>query len=117
MQRFVLLEQHHAELHWDFILEAGAGLRPWRLVRPPETPGDVIDAVALPDHRLHYLDYEGPVSDGRGMVKRWDAGAYDEVELEDAGTLGVRLHGSRVRGLVWLWRAGVDRWTFELRCE
>ena len=113
MPRFVILEHDHPELHWDFMLEAGAVLRTWRLARPPGAPADGIEAVALPDHRLHYLDYEGPVSHGRGVVKRWDAGEYVAVEPEDAGTLCVRLHGSRVLGLVWMRRTGEDRWRFE----
>jgi hypothetical protein len=113
MPRFVILEHDHPELHWDLMLETGGVLRTWRLARPPDAPGALIDAVALPEHRLHYLDYEGPVSQGRGVVQRWDAGEYDEVEPEDAKGLRVRLHGARARGLVWLRRAGEDGWTFE----
>jgi hypothetical protein len=113
MPRFVILEHDHPELHWDFMLEAGAVLRTWRLARPPEAPGAVIDAVALPDHRLHYLDYEGPVSRGRGLVQRWDAGEYADITPENAGMLSMRLEGSRVRGLVWMRQVGEDGWTFE----
>jgi len=109
MPRFVILEHDHPVRHWDLMLESGAVLRAWRLARPPETPGDAIDAVALPDHRLHYLDYEGPVSRGRGVVKRWDAGNYDEVEPDS-----LRLEGARVRGLVRMTRTGDSGWTFEL---
>jgi DNA polymerase Ligase (LigD) len=113
MPRFVILEHDHPERHWDLMLEAGAALRTWRLARPPEAPGEVIEATALADHRLHYLDYDGPVSHGRGVVKRWDAGEYEDVQPGDAETLCVRLHGSRVQGLVWMRRVGEDRWTFE----
>jgi DNA polymerase Ligase (LigD) len=117
MPRFVVLEHDHPELHWDLMLETGGALRTWRLARPPEAPGAVIDAVALPDHRLHYLDYEGPVSHGRGVVQRWDAGEYEDALPEGADIVCVRLYGSRVRGLIWMRRAGEDRWTFELRSD
>jgi DNA polymerase Ligase (LigD) len=104
MPRFVILEHDHPELHWDFMLEAGGALRTWRLARPPEMAGAIIDAVALADHRLAYLDYEGPVSGGRGSVKRWDAGHYEH----EADAL--RLDGMRVRGVVRLTALGGDRW-------
>jgi hypothetical protein len=96
--RFVILEHDHPTLHWDLMLEANGVLRTWRLTTPPQTPGEVIEAFALPDHRLHYLDYEGPVSGGRGVVKRWDAGDYEET----ADRLQFVLHGTRVDGVVCL---------------
>jgi hypothetical protein len=107
--RFVILEHDHPELHWDLMLETGASLRTWRLARPPQTPGDAIEALPLANHRLHYLDYEGPVSGGRGVVKCWDAGNYDEVDADH-----VRLQGARVRGLVRLTQTGASGWSFEL---
>src|ERR1700704_4821039 len=94
MPRFVILEHDHPVLHWDLMLEAGTALRTWRLARAPSAPGEVIDALALPDHRLFYLDYEGPVSGGRGVVKRWDAGEYEPMPLSAAEELCVRLHGT-----------------------
>jgi hypothetical protein len=112
MPRFVILEHDHPQLHWDLMLEAGAALRTWRLTRAPSTPGEAIDALALPDHRLEYLDYEGPVSGGRGAVKRWDAGDYDTLPARGAEELCVRLHGTRVRGIVRMTQVGQDGWTF-----
>ena len=34
-------------------------------------------ATRLPDHRLAYLEYEGPVSGNRGVVRRIDSGKYE----------------------------------------
>jgi hypothetical protein len=113
MPRFVILEHDHPVVHWDLMLEAGAALRTWRLARAPSTPGEVIDALALPDHRLFYLDYEGQVSGGRGVVKRWDAGAYETLASCDAAELRVRLHGAQIRGVVRLTRAVNNGLTFE----
>jgi len=78
MPRFVILEHDHPSLHWDLMLEAGDVLQTWRLANPPEVGSSPIDAMALGDHRIAYLEYEGPVSGNRGAVRRWDAGVFDE---------------------------------------
>jgi hypothetical protein len=112
MPRFVILEHDHPELHWDFMLEVDGGLRTWRLTTEP-CAGEATYATPLSDHRLAYLDYEGPVSGNRGKVCRWDRGEY-EVEVESEACLTVRCRGVKVRGSVrlsrmpdgweWIWR-------------
>jgi hypothetical protein len=98
--------------HWDFMLEMAAVLRTWALASEPgrEAP---IAAQALADHRLHYLDYEGPISADRGEVSRWDSGQYS-IESEQPGELVVRLLGSRLRGRATLRREDAEnqRWRF-----
>ena len=84
MPRFVILEHDYPELHWDFMLECAGALKTWRLAEPPATHGELIAAVALEDHRLDYLDYEGPVSGNRGRVKRWDRGDYEGSLASDS---------------------------------
>jgi hypothetical protein len=113
MPRFVILEHDHPELHWDLMLESGAALRTWRLAAPPQVPDERIAATALADHRLHYLDYEGPVSGNRGTVKRWDAGHYENAVPIRASELRLRLLGERVRGKVRLTQLADDSWIFE----
>jgi hypothetical protein len=93
--RYVILRHDFPGIHFDLMLEAGPVLRTWRLDEPPAA-GRPAAAEQSFDHRLLYLDYEGPVSGGRGSVARWDAGTY-------AGDLGpdaavVRLEGGRLRG-------------------
>ena len=112
MPRYVILEHDHPELHWDLMLEAGAALRTWRLAAPP-CPGQPVRAVASFDHRLIYLDYEGPVSGGRGRVTRWDAGEF-VWEADAAGCVAVRLRGGRLRGTAVLRRGEAGEWSFEL---
>lgn len=80
MPRFVVL--HHltppagpCEPHWDLMLERDGTLETWALPAPP-TPDSTQSGQRLPDHRIHYLDYEGPISGNRGTVKRWDWGTY-----------------------------------------
>ena len=110
MPRFVILEHDHPTLHWDLMLEAGGALRTWRLAEPPDHAGPIA-ATPLADHRLAYLDYEGPVGGDRGTVKGWDAGTYEIVDEDERG-LEMRLHGQRVRGVCRL-TGECGAWRFE----
>src|SRR5690606_18886921 len=95
MPRFVILEHDHPYLHWDLLLESGESLRGWRLANPPGSDGRIL-AEPLPDHRLVYLDYEGPVSGDRGAVKRWDAGEYMPLAKDPEGE-SFRFEGGKWR--------------------
>ena len=108
MPRFAVLEHDHPALHWDFLLEHEGVLLTWRLSAPPED-GATVGAVPSFDHRLAYLDYEGPVGGGRGSVKRWDGGTFDWVARE-ADRVVVRLEGSRLRGVLRLGRGQGGAW-------
>lgn len=105
--RFVILEHDHPVLHWDLMLESDGVLQTWRLADMP-APGKPIEATALGDHRLLYLDYEGPVSGNRGTVRRWDAGTY---HWDETGILSLK--GTRVRGRARLQPIDGTRWRFE----
>jgi hypothetical protein len=70
------------------MLEADGVLWTWELRELPatwaralgcETAGatDSVPATRLADHRLAYLDYEGPVSGGRGSVTRVACGEFE----------------------------------------
>lgn len=85
-RRFVLLFHElpaHSDRasHWDFMIESGPSLRTWALPveisneNPANSDTDGL-ALALPDHRLAYLDYEGPVSGDRGTVRRVAMGVH-----------------------------------------
>lgn len=97
MPRFVLLHHDYPHPHWDLLLEAGAMLRSWRLARPLDHPG-VIPAEPTPDHRLLYLDYEGPVHGKRGTVIRHDAGTFRWI-ADEPDRVVVELQGERCCGL------------------
>lgn len=111
MPRFVILEHDHPFRHWDFMLEAGEALRTFRLHALPR-PGAIVRAEALGDHRIHYLDYEGPVSGNRGSVQRWDAGAFAWVE-DGEKRLVVDLQGAQCQGRAVV-TATAAGWTFVL---
>ncbi|MHC4401968.1 MAG: DNA polymerase ligase N-terminal domain-containing protein [Planctomycetota bacterium] len=114
MPRFVILEHDSPRgRHWDLMLEAAGALATWSLSERPGT-AETIDAEALPDHRLAYLDYEGPISGGRGSVARWDRGTY-RVERWSAEERIVALRGERLAGRAAVTRSAEDpmRWRFQ----
>ncbi len=94
MPRYVILEHDWPQLHWDLLLECGPVLQAWRLLREP-SPDAAVPAERNVDHRLVYLDYEGPVSGGRGTVRQWDAGEYVRRVDHLPELLVVELHGRR----------------------
>jgi len=104
MPRFAILSHDQPTPHWDLFLEAGPVLRAWRLLAPLAA-GMPVPAEPAADHRLVYLDYEGPVSGGRGAVTRVDAGAF-AWEADTPDHLTVRLTGHRFTGRLVLQRAG-----------
>ena len=78
MPRFAILEHDWPSLHWDFLLECRAAFsEPVVLAEP--APGSEASVEPIGDHRLLYLDYEGPVSGNRGTVKCWDAGTFEWI--------------------------------------
>lgn len=122
MPRFVLLfhecpAESNRTSHWDFMLEFGESLRTWALSSNPAL-NDVaqrdIAATPLPDHRLDYLEYEGPISQGRGNVVRVDAGRFEIISAAEF-ELVLKLAGEKVNGE---WRIAressvePDQWLF-----
>jgi hypothetical protein len=120
-------------LHWDLMLEQTDGLRTWALDREPCLVTR-LEAEELPLHRAVYLDYEGPVSGGRGEVSQWDAGTYAPLDVPTSdtpivdvpnvdvptGEVLVRLNGRRLQTTVRITRddsapastasGGIQRW-------
>lgn len=140
MPRFVLLYHdtppgYVRGPHWDLMLEDGGSLRTWALAELPAAWAAARQATALAhlrcpdlatcgtvaaerlgDHRLAYLDHEGPVGDDRGMVTRIDHGRYTSL-AESPTYWRLALDGRHVPGTIELEQSEVDasRWT--LRCD
>ena len=117
MPRYVVLQHEPSDprgkpLHWDFMLEADDGLRTWSLSHEP-APDCLIAAEQLADHRREYLEYEGPISENRGTVRRWDSGEYRVLEEED-DRIRLSLAGIKLHGEVTLSRPAerAQRWSF-----
>lgn len=117
MPRFVLLRHEcppdwEKSSHWDLMLEADGVLWTWELRELPTTwaralghqsrsasAADSVPATRLADHRLAYLDYEGPVSGGRGTVSRVDGGSC-EWNSRTAMRVDAKLGGGLLRGSI-----------------
>lgn len=116
MPRYALLRHecppdYKKPSHWDFMVERSGVLLTWEVRELPKLWGEALavsasDAAAVPvfplaDHRLAYLDYEGPISEGRGNVTRCDRGNYQLLD-QDRAMLEVRLYDGKLCGLVKL---------------
>lgn len=117
MPRFVVLRHEMPEgsprpSHWDFMLEDGDSLRTWALDQEPK-PGAQVTGNELVEHRIAYLEYEGPIYKNRGAVCRVDRGSYSII-LKDGDRWYVALEGATFRGELWIARTPADaqRWTF-----
>ena len=97
--RFVIL--HHlapAGEHWDLMLEREAHLATWQMACPPvDRAASPIECTRIGDHRKRYLEYEGPVSGGRGVVTRVDQGRF-ELLGADADEWILDFAGERLTG-------------------
>lgn len=115
--RFVILRHQlpaahpRAGTHYDLMLEHQGRLLTWALAEPLAA-GSSSPAEPLADHRLEYLDYEGPVSGGRGHVTRWDRGGLELCHLGPDRVEAV-LNGEQINGTLVLQRVR-DGWTARL---
>ncbi|MDD1683139.1 MAG: non-homologous end-joining DNA ligase [Methanoregula sp.] len=114
--RFVIQEHHSHKLHYDLRLERDGVLKSWAVPKGiPETAGAKHLAVAVEDHPLEYLSFEGEIPKGEygaGTVSIWDSGTYDTKHW-DMEKIEVILHGRRLNGayvLVKFKRAGKNDW-------
>ncbi len=118
MPRFALLIHDSPRgLHYDFFLEEGDVLKTWSLTHLPE-PGLEIACDALADHRSMYLDYEGPISAGRGTVTRWDQGTF-VIESRSDDAIIAEVEGAKLTGRVELRRppGSLKQWQFTWKTE
>ncbi len=97
--------------HWDLMFEIAGQLRTWSIPQTPR-PGVTVMAELLADHRLAYLDYEGPVSGNRGSVSRVDRGTYNVLQEGD-GAWKLSLYGAILMCELQLTRCDPIHWRAE----
>jgi len=105
-KRFVIHEHHARNLHFDLRLEIDGVLKSWAVPKGPSMrAADKRLAIAVPDHSLNYIDYEGTISEGSygaGEVRVWDDGKYETqgnplIQYE-AGKIVFSFFGLKLRG-------------------
>lgn len=78
--RYVVLHHtghpHHGEPHYDLMLEQAEDEPLLSIRLPAWPPAEGMHIEWTPPHRRVYLDYEGPVSNNRGHVRRIASGTY-----------------------------------------
>ena len=113
-KRFVIHVHHATRLHFDLRLEIGGVLKSWAVPKGVSmNPQEKRLAVAVPDHSLGYIGFEGTLAEGTygaGEVRIWDKG---EFETEDdaqkqlsKGKLIFTFYGGKLKGeftLVKMW--------------
>jgi hypothetical protein len=100
--RFVVLFHNHPFGHWDWMFETLGILITFR--SPPDClhalqSGQPQEWTPLPNHRLHYLDYEGPLTGQRGAVKKILAGEFLWLEKQ-AKSLRLHLASATLEGVL-----------------
>ncbi len=99
--RFVVHKHQASHLHYDFRLEMDGVLKSWAVPKgPPMDPSEKRLALAVEDHPLDYIDFEGTIpegQDGAGQLEIWDEGTYKLLGKEK-DKLSFSLEGEKLRG-------------------
>ena len=109
--RFVVHEHEASRFHYDFRLEMKGVLRSWAIPKGPSmNPSEKRLAVAVEDHPLQYVDFEGIIPAGQygaGRVGIWDRGTYVLLEQKD-DKITFLLEGRKLQGTFTLVRLRRD---------
>lgn len=105
-KRFVIHEHHATRRHFDLRLEIGGTLKSWAVPKGISmNPQEKRLAVAVPDHALGYIDFEGVLAEGTygaGRVAIWDKGEFetagDAAESLSKGKLVFEFFGAKLKG-------------------
>ena len=99
--RFVVQKHQATHLHYDFRLELDGVLKSWAVPKGPRTEPSVRRlAVAVEDHPIDYISFEGKIPEGEygaGTVEIWDKGTFELKKRTDK-TISFVLHGSKLKG-------------------
>jgi len=99
--RFVVQRHQATHLHYDFRLELDGVLKSWAIPKGPPTEPNVRRlAVAVEDHPVDYISFEGTIPKGEygaGTVEIWDKGTFELKERTDK-TISMVLHGKKLQG-------------------
>jgi bifunctional non-homologous end joining protein LigD len=112
MPRFVV-QRHDRQgqlTHWDLMLEQGDVLKTFRLDRPPvDVLTEAVSAIAIADHPVRFLTYEGSVNQGLGCVQIAERGTYTAT-LQTQESWDMEMDGAILRGRFLLSHVQAERW-------
>jgi hypothetical protein len=83
--------------HFDFMLEEDDSLLTWRIephLFEDLKKGLAIESQQISSHRKEYLNYQGPISCGRGSVKLVDSGSCKKTGGNSLFLSGKIFHGN-----------------------
>ncbi len=112
--RFAVLKHvRQTDIHWDLLLQLPDRplLATWQIRVDPavwNSQNKAIPAIAIPDHRLVYLDFQGEIPGGRGHVTHVDGGLLKLLRTQENFISG-SLDGRGLQGLLTLTRRKTDR--------
>ena len=112
--RFAVLKHvRQTDIHWDLLLQLPDRplLATWRIRLDPaawDGQFEAIPAIAMPDHRLIYLDFQGEIPGGRGHVTHTDGGLLKLLRMEENFISGY-VRGRNLNGPLALTRPKTDR--------
>ncbi len=113
MPRFVVHRHDASHLHYDFRLEAQGVLKSWAVPKGlPGSAGVKRLAVAVEDHQLDYIGFEGTIPEGQygaGEVRIWDNVTY-EAESWKEDKIVFTLKGKKASGRYALVRMKERNW-------
>jgi len=86
---FVVHRHHASRLHYDLRLEQNGALKSWAVPKGlPPRPGIMRLAVAVEDHPLEYIHFEGAIPKGEyggGMMWKFAKGRYEITRQKESG--------------------------------
>ena len=113
MPRFVVHKHAARRLHYDLRLELDGVLKSWAVPKgPPEVSGVKRLGIAVDDHLLDYIGFEGTIPEGEygaGKVEIWDKGTFDLTNRTET-LIALVFHGDRLNGDYALIRTKDKNW-------
>ncbi len=116
MKKKYVIQKHNAShLHYDLRLEIDGVAKSWAVPKEPSSIEGVKRlAIAVSDHSIDYMDFEGSIPAGEygaGTVKIWDKGTF-EVESLKKDKIVFILYGKKLKGRYTLVHFKEKNWLF-----
>lgn len=98
--KYVIQEHNAKHLHYDFRLELDGVAKSWAIPKEPLIESGVKRlAIAVEDHSVDYMDFEGEITEGygQGIVKIWDKGYWEPESVHEKKIVAI-IHGKKLEG-------------------